>query len=199
MNTEGFAIELPWLWAGLAAYAMATFVSIWGATRQTVGSVAVVDNRYEKLVLALLIAAVVLLTSAIVHRWVRIGHGPWISLFELLMSQLWSLGLVFTLVYWRLAGLRPSSIVALPILWILGTWGLTLEPTASHFPATYYNFWKWFHVGLGKLYLASLLIGVALSGVMLLRRFVPHALLLRKGAELQPRIDREPVNSLADA
>jgi ABC-type transport system involved in cytochrome c biogenesis permease subunit len=57
------------------------------------------------------------------------------------------------------------------VLWVLGSWVLTLEPVPSHFPATYYNEWKWVHVFLGKVYLALLLIGVGLGGVMILRRF----------------------------
>lgn len=120
-------------------------------------------------VLALLVLGVVLLAAAIAMRWGRIGHGPWISLFELLMSQLWSLGLIFTLLYWRIPAIRPSAVVILPVMWILGSWVLMLEPTASHFPATYYNTWKWAHVGLGKVFLALLLVGVGLGGVMILR------------------------------
>ncbi len=173
MTEQSFASELPWLWAGLCAYALATFTSVWGVVTVQMRGLLVHEKRYEQLVLALLVTGVVLLTLAITARWVRIGHGPWISLFELLVSQLWSLGLVFSLVYWRVPALRASAVVALPVMWVLGTWVLTLEPTASHFPATYYNNWKWVHVLLGKAYLACLLIGVGLSGVMMARRFFP--------------------------
>jgi len=120
-------------------------------------------------VLGLLVLGIFLLATAIGVRWERIGHGPWISLFELLMSQLWSLGLIFAFLYWRLPGLRPSAVIVLPVMWILGTWVLFLEPSASHFPATYYNSWKWIHVGLGKIFLALLLAGVGLAGVLLIR------------------------------
>lgn len=178
MNPSEIATELPWLWSGLASYALATFVAIWGvAPRHHVGIHAhgtagdIGSRQHERVVLGLLLAALVFLTIAIAQRWVRIGHGPWISLFELLMSQLLSLGIIFTLAYWRLPGLRASAVIALPILWVLGTWVLMLDPKASHFPATYYNEWKWVHVFLGKVYLALLLLGVALSGVMIMRRF----------------------------
>ncbi|MFV2056610.1 MAG: cytochrome c biogenesis protein CcsA [Thiohalomonadales bacterium] len=164
------ATEIPWLWAGLMAYFVATMVSIWGVTPRFAGVPIVKGRRHEKAVLGMLLLGVLLLAMAIAYRWVRIGHGPWISLFELLMSQLWSLGLVFALLYWRLPGLRPSSVVVLPVMWILGSWVLMLEPTASHFPATYYNEWKWIHVGLGKIFLALMLAGTGLAGVMLIRQ-----------------------------
>jgi ABC-type transport system involved in cytochrome c biogenesis permease subunit len=162
--------ELPWLWAGLGAYLAATFVSMWGVSPRYAGVPMIKSKSHEHIVLGLLVLGVVLLAAAIAARWVRIGHGPWISLFELLMSQLCSLGIIFTVLYWRLPGFRPSAVIVLPVMWILGSWVLTLEPGASHFPPTYYNTWKWVHVGLGKIFLGLLLAGVGLAGVMILRR-----------------------------
>lgn len=161
--------EIPWLWAGLSAYMVATLIAMWSVSPRHADVPLVKSKSYENIVLVFLILGVLLLAAAIAARWVRIGHGPWISLFELLMSQLWSLGLVFALLYWRLPGLRPSAVIVLPVMWILGSWVLALEPSASHFPATYYNAWKWVHVGLGKIFLALLLAGVGLAGVMILR------------------------------
>ncbi|HEY5603450.1 MAG TPA: cytochrome c biogenesis protein CcsA [Gammaproteobacteria bacterium] len=161
--------EVPWLWSGLGAYFAATLIAIWGVAPRFAGMPVIQNRRHEYAVLAFLMLGVTLLAVAIAERWLRIGHGPWISLFELLMSQLWSLGLIFVLLYWRLPGLRPSAVIVLPVMWILGSWVLTLEPAASHFPPTYYNAWKWVHVGLGKIFLALLLAGVGLAGVLILR------------------------------
>ncbi|NOX75553.1 MAG: cytochrome c biogenesis protein CcsA [Gammaproteobacteria bacterium] len=162
--------EQPWLWAGLGAYFVATLLAMWGVSPRHSGDDAETSHRHQRWVLAFIVLGVLLLTVAIGARWVRIGHGPWINLFELLMSQMWSLGLVFAALYWRLPGLRPSAVVVLPVMWVLGSWVLTLEPAVSHFPATYYNVWKWSHVGLGKIFLALLLTGVGLAGVLILRR-----------------------------
>jgi len=167
---NGIVSELPWLWAGLAAYFAATIIAMWGVVPRFAGVPFVKTKQHERVVMTFLVVGVLLLALAITARWIRIGHGPWISLFELLVSQLWSLGIIFALLYWRLPGLRPSAVIVLPVMWILGSWVLTLEPTASHFPATYYNSWKWVHVGLGKVFLALLLAGVGLAGVMILRR-----------------------------
>lgn len=161
--------EQPWLWAGLGSYFIATLVSMWGVSPSHAGSTFVASKRHEKAVLGFITFGVMLLTIAIAARWLRIGHGPWISLFELLMSQMWSLGLIFAALYWRLPGLRPSAVIVLPVMWILGSWVLMLQPDISHFPATYYNNWKWSHVILGKIFLGLLLAGVGLGGVMILR------------------------------
>lgn len=168
--------EQPWLWAGLGSFFIATLVAMWAVSPRHIsphnkdaGEALDASRRYEKVVLGFIVFGVVLLTIAIGVRWERIGHGPWISLFELLMSQMWSLGLIFAALYWRLPGLRPSAVIVLPVMWILGSWVLTLEPSVSHFPATYYSGWKWVHVGIGKLFMALLLAGVGLGGVMILR------------------------------
>lgn len=168
---NNLAAEIPWLWSGLGAYLVATLIAMWGVAPRYAGVPLVKTKRHEQIVLLFLLLGVLLLAAAITARWIRIGHGPWISLFELLVSQLWSLGLIFMLLYWRLPGLRPSAVIVLPVMWILGSWVLTLEPSASHFPATYYNSWKWVHVGLGKMFLALLLAGVGLAGVLILRNW----------------------------
>jgi len=80
-------------------------------------------------------------------------------------------------VYWRVSVLRPIAVVVLPALWVLGLWVLMLEPEAIANPPTYFNNWKWAHVGFGKFFLAFSLVGTGLAGVILLRRsarFMPY-------------------------
>jgi len=170
MNEWSHATELPWLWAGLAAYALATFMSFRGVMATRGGAAGAAVNRsYETPVFLLIIAGVMLLAMALAERWMRIGHGPFVNLFELLMSQLFSLGLVFTFAYWRFPLIRPSAVVALPLMWILGVWVLLLEPSVTPYPPTYFNNWLWAHVGLGKIFLGFCLMGTALAGALLLR------------------------------
>jgi len=167
---NGVYTELPWLYTGLAAYALATVIALQGIIRVRGGSAGATVNRsYEHIVLGFALVGVALLAMSLGERWIRIGHGPFVSLFELLMSQLFSLGLVYTLVYWRYPVLRPSAVVALPLIWILGIWVLTLDPVGSPFPPTYHNKWLWAHVGFGKIFLSFCLVGTGIAGVILLR------------------------------
>src|SRR3569832_1944597 len=97
------------------------------------------------------------------------------------MSQLFSLGLVFTFAYWRFPLIRPSAVVALPLMRILGVWVLLLEPSVTPYTPTYFNNWLWAHVGLGKIFHGFCLMGTALAGALLLRnipRFVSWLRLL---------------------
>lgn len=168
---DGPATELPWLWAALVAYALATFAAFRGIALQPdvpVGSV--LRHGHEKTVLTLLTVGITLLVICMTDRWLRIGHGPFVNLFELIVSQLFSLGLIYGVFYWRVPSLRASALVVLPALWVLGLWVLTLEPEAVPNPPTYFNNWKWAHVGFGKFFLGFCLIGTGLAGIILLRR-----------------------------
>ncbi len=79
--------EQPWLYTAMAAYALATVIAIRGIVRARGGAVGAAVNRsYEPLVLGLISAGVILLVMALTERWIRIGHGPFVNLFELLIN-----------------------------------------------------------------------------------------------------------------
>jgi ABC-type transport system involved in cytochrome c biogenesis permease subunit len=160
--------ELPWIYAGLASYALAMGVAMHGVLRLS-GAAGALSRRPEPIVLGLLFSGVALLAIALATRWLRIGHGPFVDLFELLTSQLFSLGLVYTVTYWRVPLIRPTAIIVLPVLLMMGIWVVTVDPGASAFPPTYYHEWKWAHVLFGKFFLAFCLIGTGLAGIILLR------------------------------
>jgi ABC-type transport system involved in cytochrome c biogenesis permease subunit len=167
MNESTVATELPWLYAGVGAYALALVLSLWGSLRPGSSAGAALARTHEPYVLGLCAGGVLLLFTALAHRWLRLGHGPFVDLFELLMSQLFSLGLVYTLAYWRLPLIRPTAVVVLPIMALLAAWVLSLDPHASPYPPTYYNKWLWAHVSFGKIFLACALVGTGLAGVIL--------------------------------
>ncbi len=164
------ATELPWLWSGLFAYAIATMLAFYSVRIVGAhGPTATIVRTNEMRILLSIVVGVLLLTTALAVRWDRLGHGPFVNLYELLTSQLFSLGLIYSIVYWRVPALRSSAVVVMPLIWILGTWVLLLEPADSRFPPTYGNDWLWVHVGMGKIFLSFCLVAAGLAGVILLR------------------------------
>lgn len=153
--------EIAWLWGGLACYGAGTLVAWGGAWYRRTES---------QLVLYSLLAAVVLLATAIAVRWSRTGEGPFLTLFEVLMSNVFSLGLIYALAFWRVPLVRPGALVVLPVLFLLSLWTVTVSPEAGRLPATYDSIWLWIHVGVGKLFLGTCLVAVGLAGTLLLRR-----------------------------
>ena len=152
--------EAPLLWSALLAYVVA-------------GSTAIVavalERRADRGILALLGLGLGLHGAALAARWAAVGHGPFITLFEILSSNVWSLTLVFTLAYWRVPAVRPAAAFVMPVLFILMGWLLVAHPGEGHFPPTYRTLWLYVHVGLGKVFLGAVLVAVGLSGLILAR------------------------------
>lgn len=153
--------EIYLLWLGMACYALGALVS-WPNSMGW--------RRRESIVLMSLCLGLVFFTMAIAQRWLRLGHGPFFNMFEILTSNLFSLGLIYAFVYWRVPRIRPTAKIVLPILMVMVLWLWSLTPMDSHFPATYATPILWFHVLFGKVFMGCVLVAVGISGVVVLRR-----------------------------
>ncbi|MBW2422563.1 MAG: cytochrome c biogenesis protein CcsA [Deltaproteobacteria bacterium] len=160
--TEGSSLpmEAIILGLGIAAYAAAALA---GAGRR--GPAA----SNWGIVLGLLVCGVIFLGAAIAERWLRVGYGPFITLYEVLLSNLFTLGLIYALVYWLVPAVRPATPAAVGVLLLLGAWSLAVPRLPSRLPPTYENPWLWVHVGVGKIFLGSCLVAASLAGLLLKR------------------------------
>ena len=61
MNEISTATELPWLWAGLGAYALATFIAVRSVFMSGQSAGAALNRSYENQVFMFIIGGVVLL------------------------------------------------------------------------------------------------------------------------------------------
>lgn len=153
--------ELQTLWAAVVAYVLAGVLAVVSL---------LLGKRAEKSVASLMMAGLLLQSFSIGMRWERLGHGPFITLFEILNSNAWSLMCAYLLAYWRIPRIRASSAVVLPIMFIMLGWLMVAHPGEGHFPPTYNTPWLYIHIGLGKVFLGSVLVAVGLSVIILLRR-----------------------------
>lgn len=173
---NGLALELAWLWSGCGACVLAAARSWQAALRPRAN-----DDAWAPRLLAL---AVALVAIGIAQRWARLGHGPFLDMFEILASSLCSLGAVLWLAQRRWPVLRRAAPVSLGVLAVLALWLPLTDPGDTFFPPTYDTPVLWFHVLLGKLFLGAALAAFGLSGALLLRgrtrladRLPPPALL----------------------
>ncbi|MFZ2649554.1 MAG: cytochrome c biogenesis protein CcsA [Burkholderiaceae bacterium] len=148
------------LWSALIAYVLAGSTAIAAVT---------FGKRPQRSILALLAGGLAAHGASITLRWLRLDHGPFVNMFEILSSNIWSLTLVFAIVYWRMRALRPIAAVVLPLLFVMMGWLLTVNPGESPMPATYHTVWLYVHIGFGKVFLGAVLVAVGMAGVILLR------------------------------
>ncbi len=157
----------------------AAFVAYFAAGSIAIAAIAL-RAAPGRAVLALIAAAVVLHGLALGLRWARLGHGPFITLYEVLSSNVWSLALVYVIAAWRWEVLRPAAAVVMPVLFTMLAWMAASDPSPGHQPATYRTIWLWVHVGFGKVFLGCVLVAVGIAGVILLRRAPRAALALQR-------------------
>ena len=72
-----------------------------------------------------------LLTLAVAGRWLREAQGPFLTLYDVLLSNLFSLTLVYLVAAWLLPALRRSAALVVGFVGILGTWALTESAAAA--------------------------------------------------------------------
>jgi len=137
-----------------------------GAGSAAVGGT-ILGRRVDAAVAGLLAGGLAAHTVSLALRWDRVGHGPFISMFEVLSSNVWSLTLVFLLAFLRVRAVRPAAAVALPFVFVLLAWTLATHPDDGHFPATYRTLWLYAHVAFGKVFLGALLVATALAALVL--------------------------------
>ena len=110
------------------------------------------------------------LVFAIAVRWIREQQGPFLTLYDVLLSNLFSLSLIVLAVYAIAPTLRITSIVVLPLFVLLGGWLLSTAADAVPLPATFDNGWLWLHVASGKIFLGLCLVAAAGSFLLLVGR-----------------------------
>jgi len=150
-----------WLPAALALYLGATVVAVF-PTRRGV-------DAYRVPIL-LLAAALSVHSIAIALRWVRLEHGPYVDLFEVLSSNIWSLHLAVLIGCFLVPRIRPALAATLPLLQVLVLWLLVVTPSDAAAPVTYGTVWLPVHVALGKVFLGCAVVATGLSVAILLRR-----------------------------
>ena len=160
--------EQAYLLIAVVAYMLAA-VAAWAAV--------LIHRRLDSIVTIATSLAVIASLLSIVLRWQQTGNGPFLTLYEVLLSNLFSLGLIFTVITIAVPRARPASLLVLPFMSLLGWWTLSADATPLELPATYDTALLWIHVGVGKIFLGMNLVAVGLAGLMFIRQLRIHLFL----------------------
>lgn len=143
-------------------------------------------RRAEIVGLCLLGTALAIHAFSIGLRWQRLGHGPFVNLYEILSSNLWSLHAAVFAAALASALARKSLGFMLIALQVLTLWLLATPQIDSPLPVTYHSPWLPVHVTLGKIFLSLVVIAVGFSGVIIAR------------ARLGARLERLPASPIVE-
>ncbi len=141
---DGAALEAQLLGVAVILYLSASMLSVLSSA---------LSSGRQWLPIALLTGALGCHTASIAYRWERLGHGPYVDMFEILSSNVWSLHLAALLVFLFLPRLLPALATTLPLLSILTVWMWAVPVKDTLAPVTYATIWLPIHVVLGKFFL----------------------------------------------
>lgn len=100
-----------------------------------------------------LLTAALMFGIALAARWLRTGYGPFATLFDILLSNLFSLCLVYGTVLWRHPVVRLGAPYAFAVMVLMGAWLVTVPRASSALPTAFDGYWLWAHLLTGKLFL----------------------------------------------
>jgi ABC-type transport system involved in cytochrome c biogenesis permease subunit len=133
------------------------------------------NKPLPKTLLASIIVAVLAAAISITLRWLQAGHGPFMTLYDVLLSNLFTLGFIFLLTYMLVVRSRPAALFVLPLLSLMALWAATTDMAPVVLPETYATVLLWIHVGVGKIFLGLCLTAFGLAAVLLMRYSMPMA------------------------
>jgi cytochrome c-type biogenesis protein CcsB len=109
-------------------------------------------------------------SMVIVYWWRVVGHGPYMAPNEVLSSDAWITMACYFIGLRLYPRIRPVSVLAFPATFLMLALAMFYNPGIRTLPATFRSVWLIIHIGLYKIALATLVIGVALAIFYLLKK-----------------------------
>lgn len=154
-------IDVSVHWIAVVVYVLATISNVWGVVFTKKKAV---HWSYFLAYLGLAIHGLVLL-----YRWVITGHGPYMARYEILSSNAWVLLVLFFVFGKVYPKIKPASIVVFPATFLLIALGLFFNPEMTRMPPSMRSIWLVLHVLFYKISVATILVALAFSLVLILK------------------------------
>ncbi len=157
--------EIVFFWIGTTLYGLGSILAIIGLL-----------FKKEKLLSAALASGAIGLIPhgvAIITRWIRVGHGPYINMYEVMSSDAWIALLFFLIAHRKFRFLSNASVVVLPVIFLSMGFGLMGSVKDIPLPPSLRSYWLVLHIVFAKLCSASFLVAFG-SAVLYLYKDKHH-------------------------
>jgi hypothetical protein len=147
----GFAHVAPdvlLFWLAVTGYAAAAAVLIGGEV--------FARPRIYRFGSGIVRAALAVHTIALASRWMSIGHGPYVTRFEIFSSDVWVGVFLLEQVIALYPSLRILKVLSVPVCVLLLGMGAMSPGVILETPVTFRSWWLAVHIGFGAVMLVSL-------------------------------------------
>lgn len=159
--TPSFALVTGLHWGAVLCFVAATFLVVTGAIFQ--------KPRAERIGGLLVYPGIVLHTAGLGVWWRIVGHGPYISRFEVLSAYAWVLIVGYVVAERLSARVRAAGILAIPATFSMIAAALFLQPEIKQLPPTFRGIWLVLHIGFYNVAFCAVVLAQAFSAFYLLR------------------------------
>lgn len=153
--------EALFYWLALGCYVLSAIAYI----------VAVVfeKDRFRKRGFILAFAGLLLHSVSLGIRWNITGHGPYISTYEILSSDVWIAVLFFLSFQWKFKKLANLGALVMPLSFLMMGFAMMGSREVRMLPPSLRSMWLVVHVIFGKITVAAMVVALALAIFYLLK------------------------------
>ncbi|HSN91982.1 MAG TPA: cytochrome c biogenesis protein CcsA [Anaeromyxobacteraceae bacterium] len=155
-------------WAAVTAYAL--------STAALVASLAFRRERLAGVGRWLAAAGLLPHAAAIGLRWAEVGHGPYVTRYEVLSADVLLLVTVYVAGSLLARGLRPLGAFVMPLAFLGMGWAVSTFDLRAEVPIIFRSYWLWLHIGFAKAFGACTLVAAGAAAAHLLKARRPERL-----------------------
>lgn len=112
---------------------------------------------------------------SIIMRWTRVGHGPYINMYEVMSSDAWVAMAFYLLLQLRYRFLRRASFLVIPVVFLSMGFGIMSTKEEIPLPPSLRSYWLILHIIFAKLCSASFLVAFGSAGLYLYKSSRPES------------------------
>lgn len=161
--------------------------------------ISIVFKKEDKIKFGNIIAIAGLLVHSIsiALRWIETGHGPYISMYEVLSKYAWFCVVIFLIVQQKYEKIKIAGIIIMPVSLLIMAAGSTYSRDIQMITPSLRSYWLIAHVGFASLAFGSILIATGTAVLYLLKE--RHSLKIENESIISDSIyDRFPENKIMD-
>ena len=130
-----------------------------------------VFRKNEKIGLAVngAIAGLLFHSVSIALRWIEVGHGPYISMYEVLSKYAWFSVVIFLLVQHKYEKIKIAGFIVMPVSFLIMGVGLTYSRDIQPLPASLRSYWLIAHVVFANLAFGAILVAVGIAFLYIMK------------------------------
>lgn len=122
-----------------------------------------------KFAISTAVAGLLFHSVSIALRWIETGHGPYISMYEVLSKYAWFSVVTFLLVQYKYEKIKTIGFIVMPASLLIMAVGSTYSRDIQMIPASLRSYWLISHVGFASLAFGSLLIAAGIAILYILK------------------------------